>query len=149
MGFQKGNKINLGKECKPETRLKIGLANKGRKPSLLAIINSVKARKGKKLSLEHRKKLTGYTEENSHAWKGKKASYTAKHAWIYKKFGKPKKCVLCDKDGLVGKYINWANISGEYKRKRNDWLRLCKPCHVKFDDSINKGWKTRRRKLQF
>ena len=27
----------------------------------------------------------------------------------------------------------WANISGEYKRNRNDFLRLCRTCHRRFD----------------
>lgn len=35
-------------------------------------------------------------------------------------------------------------LSGEYKRDINDWVRLCKKCHVAYDDSINKGWATRR-----
>lgn len=27
---------------------------------------------------------------------------------------------------------------------RDDWLRLCAKCHTKYDDSINRGWKTRK-----
>jgi hypothetical protein len=28
---------------------------------------------------------------------------------------------------------HWANISGTYERLREDWLRLCVPCHKKYD----------------
>ena len=31
------------------------------------------------------------------------------------------------------KMYHWANISKSYKRNRNDWLRLCVPCHMKYD----------------
>lgn len=27
----------------------------------------------------------------------------------------------------------WANISGEYKRERSDWVMLCPSCHRKID----------------
>lgn len=44
--------------CPEETRLKIGEANAGRKPSELAIQNSVNSRKGKKLSDQTRQKMS-------------------------------------------------------------------------------------------
>ena len=49
MGYSKNQEL---------TNEKISRANKGRKPSLLAIENSVKAGKGKKLSEEHKKKMS-------------------------------------------------------------------------------------------
>jgi len=30
-------------------------------------------------------------------------------------------------------YFQWANISGHYLRIVEDWKRLCKKCHVRFD----------------
>lgn len=50
-----------------ETKRKIGLANKGRKPSPLAIVNSVKKRRGRHISEEQKKKI-------SDKLKGKKLS---------------------------------------------------------------------------
>ena len=109
---------------------------------------------GKKMSEEHvqrskeaRKGLLA--NENNPAWKGEDAGYTSKHQWIARHFGKPGTCEFCGRSELSGKSIDWANISGEYRRDRNDWIRLCKPCHVGYDDTINRGWVTRRRNLQF
>lgn len=31
------------------------------------------------------------------------------------------------------KRYEWANISGEYKRDRSDWVMLCPSCHRKID----------------
>lgn len=64
-------------------------------------------------------------------WKGDKASYAAKHIWMKYHFGTPQECENC---GTAEKRMyHWANISGEYKRNRDDWLRLCVPCHRYFD----------------
>lgn len=82
-------------------------------------------------------------KDNSN-WKGDKASYAAKHIWMYTTFGKPDTCETCGKSGLHGRNINWANLSGEYKRDRTDWLRLCRSCHAKMDDIGNRSWSTRR-----
>jgi hypothetical protein len=60
-------------------------------------------------------------------------SYGALHNWIRRHYGKPTNCEYCMKENLKGKRINWANISGEYKRDRNDFVRLCVPCHRLFD----------------
>ena len=29
--------------------------------------------------------------------------------------------------------LEWANISGEYKREREDYIAICVPCHRKLD----------------
>ena len=59
--------------------------------------------------------------------------YTGLHMWVYSKLGKPKKCEHCGKDNLKGKFIQWANKSGDYSRDVSDWLRLCGSCHKKYD----------------
>ena len=71
--------------------------------------------------------------ENHFAWKGEKASYRAKHHWMNNNFGKPCTCEHCGNTNLSGHQIHWANVSGEYKRERSDWKRLCSTCHGKFD----------------
>ncbi len=63
-------------------------------------------------------------------WKGEKAGYHAKHTWLTKTYGKPKKCDDC---GVTKVRIEWANISHKYQRKRSDYKRLCNKCHYKFD----------------
>ncbi len=73
-------------------------------------------------------------------WKGKDASYKAKHLWIQSKYGKPKFCEVCGIEDA--KRFEWANISGECSRNRQDCLRMCKSCHNKYD------WKEEDRKRE-
>jgi len=70
---------------------------------------------------------------DNNKWKGEKASYRAKHIWMETNYGKPETCENCGKVGLSGHQIHWANISGEYKREREDWKRLCVSCHGEYD----------------
>lgn len=109
---------------------------------------------GKKFSKEHKNKISVggldiHRGEKNGNWKGINSKYTASHMWMYSTYGQPKKCENCGRDNLEGKFINWANISGKYKRERDDWIRLCRKCHTSFDDIINKGWDTKRRMQQF
>lgn len=75
-------------------------------------------------AFEHR------SNEKHHAWKGDKASYSAVHKWMTNNFGRPYKCFSCD--GTTPR-VEWANISGEYKREMSDWIGLCSSCHRYFD----------------
>lgn len=74
---------------------------------------------------------TGKCEEESRGWKGENAGYVAKHMWIKKHYGKANKCEKCGTKN-TSRY-EWANISGEYKRERSDYMQLCPSCHRKFD----------------
>lgn len=78
--------------------------------------------------------------ENSRFWKGSNIAYSTVHIWLLNNF-KKEFCELC---GIKDKRMEWANISGEYKRDRFDFLSLCKSCHFKFDDVGRKMWVTRR-----
>lgn len=71
------------------------------------------------------------SNENSSVWVGDKVSYPALHTWIRNKLGTPRYCSNCD--GKKAKAFDWANISREYKRDVNDFIRLCRSCHKKFD----------------
>ena len=64
-------------------------------------------------------------------WKGDDATYQTKHEWVQNNFGKPSLCEKCNKTDQP--LYDWANISGKYIRKRFDWLRLCRKCHMKMD----------------
>lgn len=74
-------------------------------------------------------------------WKGNKASAAAIHMWVERNYKAPNTCEECGcvpkpaKDGR--RMIEWANISGEYKRDRSDWKCLCKSCHWFFDKTHN------------
>ena len=71
-------------------------------------------------------------------WKGDKVGYSGIHKWVRINFGrKPKNCSEC---GIEGKQngrmwsIEYANISGEYKRDKEDWVAVCRKCHYSFYD---------------
>ncbi len=66
-------------------------------------------------------------------WKGERVGYSALHKWVKKMLGQPNRCEQCGKEGLFGKRIGWANVSGLYKRELTDWIRLCKSCHHYYD----------------
>jgi len=102
---------------------------------------------GKKLSNETKTKLskshTGVNTNESHpTWKGDKASYATKHQWVARKLGKPRLCSHCGT--LDAKRYEWANISKEYKRNLDDYIRLCKSCHMKYDNVASRAWETKR-----
>lgn len=70
--------------------------------------------------------------DQSYQWKGDSASYDAFHLRVYKERGKPKSCEVCgchDK-----KYYDWANLTGNYSNV-NDYKRMCRSCHRKYDIS--------------
>lgn len=80
----------------------------------------------------HLGKKTGKDNPN---WKDDKVGYHALHDWVERYLGKPDTCEYCGKSGLSGKNIHWANKSHKYKRKLNDWIRLCVNCHLKYDNN--------------
>lgn len=88
-------------------------------------------KKGQHLSIATEFKKGEKFMEDNVQWKGDKASYFAKHMWVNRWFGKPNYCEWCEATNR--KRFDWANISGRYLRNRKDWLRLCVPCHRKFD----------------
>lgn len=94
-------------------------------------LEKFKLKEGSKLGAEHRFKPGEAVGAAVFGWKGDKASYYAKHLWMNYHFGKPSECEHCKTN--VNRMYHWANISGEYHRKREDWLRLCVPCHKKYD----------------
>lgn len=74
--------------------------------------------------------------ELSGNWKGEEVGYGALHDWVRRRLGRPNKCSVC---GLVSdkpQMIHWANMSREYKRNLEDWVRLCAKCHKYFDREV-------------
>lgn len=68
-------------------------------------------------------------------WKGDSVSYGALHHWLRTHFPKTGVCELCGHRPKRKKIAptHYANISGEYRRDRNDYLELCVRCHRTFD----------------
>lgn len=89
-----------------------------------------------------------YIGKKNHAWKGDKVKYRALHMWVEQWRGKPNKCEQCKSE--VAKRYDWANKSGEYIRNLNDWIRLCRSCHVKRDKCwLKRSEISRNKKGQF
>lgn len=76
-------------------------------------------------------------------WKGDDVGYDALHDWVARVKGRPKQCEHCGSNNPDKRY-EWANKSREYKRDENDWIRLCRSCHMRYDDMMTKAWKTRK-----
>ena len=83
----------------------------------------------------------GHAPVNGGNWRGDEVGYYGIHSWVQKELGSPSECADCG-DTSPRRY-EWANISREYKRDINDWKRLCRPCHHKFDSISEKVWATR------
>lgn len=82
----------------------------------------------------------GLREEKNQHWMGDSVGYFGVHDWLTRQYGQPKECEQCLT--TTAKRFEWANISGEYKRERSDFKRLCKKCHNDFDE-VNawQNWK--------
>lgn len=73
------------------------------------------------------------TGEDHKNWKGDSAHYRSKHGWMVRHYGQPKRCEECGLTDGAPRYFHWANISGQYRRERSDWKRLCAKCHRQMD----------------
>lgn len=81
------------------------------------------------------KKYTQVRGENNPNWKGDNVGYKCLHDWVRKRKPKPDACEQC---GTKKKYLELANISGEYKRDINDYEYLCVKCHKEKDRVLQK-----------
>jgi hypothetical protein len=94
--------------------------------------------RGRKITPEHREKLTAAirkmnktrTADQNPGWKGDDVSVGGVHSWL-RKHGPRKKnvCVRCGKKCKT----DWANLDGKYRRDADDYVELCKTCHILFD----------------
>jgi hypothetical protein len=73
----------------------------------------------------------GLFEEKSPKWKGEDVGYNGKHLWIHSRYGKAKECSL--NQNHKSPRFHWANISGKYHRRVEDFIQLCPSCHRNFD----------------
>lgn len=81
--------------------------------------------------------LTIYANSEAHqgpnnpSWKGDKAKYSTFHSWLARYAIKKFFCEHCFKN----KKLDWALKKGrEYSRNSNDYLQLCRGCHIKYDE---------------
>lgn len=89
------------------------------------------------------KKRPNMTGEKHPLWKGEEVSYSGIHHWIKRELGLASRCMNLDcvyprlnADGVLmkkPKKFEWANISKEYKREKEDFISLCASCHQLWD----------------
>jgi hypothetical protein len=68
------------------------------------------------------------------SWKGKDASYQAKHLRVSRQRGKPKKCEIC-KTTDKNRTYDWACVNGDFDDVFG-YIRMCRSCHWKHDGTI-------------
>lgn len=95
-----------------------------------------------KIKSSNSKKKLGLTGEKCHWWKGENAGIVSKHLWITKHRGKPNYCEICKRTDR--KKYEWSNKDHKYSRKLEDYQRLCKKCHIRYDIENNNFWNRKR-----
>lgn len=96
---------------------------------------------------EHNRKIGEAIKGEKHGrWLGDGVSYKGLHLWLGRNFGRPSKCSRCGT--TEAKRYEWANVSGNYSRDREDYARLCVSCHHLIDDTGHKAW-FRRQGVEF
>lgn len=112
----------VGKTLSENTKLKISLSHKGKRPNNLDYLHEW--HKGK----------------NHGNWKGNNVKHAALHTWVNRWKMKPKICSNCG----ANKRLTWANIDHKYRRNLSDYIALCYKCHQDFD-KLNNGYPIKNR----
>ncbi len=68
------------------------------------------------------------------------------HLWICRKLGKPNCCEHCKRTDK--KWYDWSNKDHKYRKVLEDWQRLCRSCHMKFDFEHNNRTKPKMNQYQ-
>jgi len=88
-------------------------------------------------STENRRRARKLAGDEHPNWKGDAVGYFALHAWIERHGRKTGICSHCgaSPDPPRGRTIGteWANLSGDYQRDRDDYAEVCIPCHRAMD----------------
>lgn len=105
--------VNIGRRHTKETKMKLSMLMKGKNKGPL-----------------------------SSDWVGDKVGYMGMHNWLRNTYGYPKKCALCNRKGKKNNNrwnIDYAKRKDvPYKRDVNNFIGLCRSCHVKYDDCYYK-----------
>ena len=97
-------------------------------------------RKGIRVSIKSEFKKGQNTSIKNVNWKGDNVGYDALHRWVYRNYGKPKRCEFCGST----KQVEWASKNYKYTRNFDDWITLCFKCHRKYDRKNGWGIATRK-----
>lgn len=113
-----------------KNRMLVSKALKGRKPTEEQLRKMKIAQNSPEIIKFKKERFRG---SKNPQWMGNKVSYRAIHMWMQNNYGKANICEgeNCKK---ITTYYEWANLSGKYKRNREDWIKLCKSCHALMDN---------------
>ena len=64
-------------------------------------------------------------------WKGDSVGFFALHSWVRRTLGNERKCQQCGT--TEARFYDWANKDHKYRRVLEDWMRLCRGCHYRYD----------------
>ncbi len=79
---------------------------------------------------EHRRRMgKSKMGEKNHQWKGDEVGVNGIHRWVRRHKGKPQICERCG----TAEHLDWANKDHSYKRNLDDYISLCRSCHMKYD----------------
>lgn len=91
---------------------------------------------GRKRSAEYRANISrAKLGANNGQWRGDDVGYQSAHVWLRSHFGTPAHCENCNGENAKSKRYDWAHLAGNgrHSRNRDDYIRLCRSCHVRFD----------------
>lgn len=123
---QKGFKHSI------ESRAKMRKSHLGVKLSPTHVKNAALARRGTKLTEEHKKKIREAQLGRHPGWKGDKVSYSGLHKRFVRWYGPASvhPCSVCGKKKPEVKRIEWSNLDGKYTFDRESWEPMCSRCHT-------------------
>lgn len=76
------------------------------------------------------------TEEKAPRWSGDSVGREGIHDWLKRNYGRPSVCENPECEGK-SKFYDWCKKTGMgYERKRENFLRMCRSCHDKYDGLI-------------
>ena len=72
------------------------------------------------------------TGEDNPSWRGNSVGKKGLHLWLKTQFGSERRCEECKATDKA--VYDWALVAGkEYERKRGNFRRLCRSCHMTYD----------------
>lgn len=74
---------------------------------------------------------TSQIGENNSNWKGDQVKYISLHVWLLRHYPKIGKCEKCNKEGKTDHAYKYN--PKPYTRNREDYMELCRGCHVRYD----------------
>lgn len=88
--------------------------------------------KGLRLSPQTEFKKGDNLGKLNNKWKGDNVGYATMHGWLRRNYAKDNRCKNCGREGKT----DWANISWEYRRSKDDFVELCRRCHSRYDHKL-------------